>query len=133
MIRKVAPFALFLAAPLSAAGSQPQLNPLQETALQCSALFAIVAGEQARHTPGSAALPALGTRGREYFVLTSARLMDETGMGRDQVRDLMVARVRQTSQRLATSRDASAVMAAGLKPCLALLDAEVPVPGRRPR
>jgi len=121
---------LAIGAAQAAGAGEPRLNLGQETALRCSALFAVVSAEQARNAPGSAALPRLGNRGREYFVLTTARLMDETGMGREQIKGLILARVQETNRRLATARDRGAVFAAGLKPCLTLLDAEVPV---RPR
>lgn len=120
--------------PLAVAGGaktgEPRLSLGQETALRCSALFAVISAEQARNAPAAAALPRLGSRGREYFVRTTARLMDETGMVREQVKVLMTARVRETNRRLAAVRDPRPVFAAGLKPCLVLLDAEVPV---RPR
>lgn len=52
------------------------------TALRCAAAFAIVADGQARGKKDALAYPALDQRGREFFVRSSARVMDDTGMDR---------------------------------------------------
>ncbi len=99
----------------------PRLTLDQETAVRCSVAFAIVASEQASGTPLAAGWPVLGQRGREFFVRTGARLMDETGATRPQVQALFSRsagdlRGSGLAQRLASLRS----------PCLALLDLTVP-------
>jgi hypothetical protein len=51
--------------------------------LRCAAAFAVVANAQASGDASAQQWPALGTRGREFFVRALAQLMDETGLDRD--------------------------------------------------
>lgn len=130
MIRLPLIAALFLAAPLSAAdelASPHHVTLDQEAALRCSAVFAIVSAEQAHKDPVAASLPPLGNRGREYFVRTTARLMDESGATREHVRAMFRSRYDQVRSTLTTARDPVAARRSMLEPCMALLDAEVPV------
>ena len=95
----LAPLALLFVPAMLAAQSAPQPAPQpapppepaaepaplsleSRTALRCSAAFAIVADGQARGNKDALVWPALGERGREFFVRTSARVMDDTGMDR---------------------------------------------------
>lgn len=101
----------------------PTLNLEQETAVRCGAAFAIVASEQARGSVVAAKWPALGDRGREFFVRTGARLMDETGATRPQVQALFAraamnlrADPASLPGRLESLRD----------PCLGLLQLAIP-------
>ena len=131
MTMRLAPLALILALTAPAAAqapraAEPSLSLGQETALRCSAVFGIIAGEQARKAPGANAYPPLGQRGREYFVRNAARLMDETGATREQVAAMMQSRVRQLQSKTANSPDPFAAVKAALTPCLVLLDAELP-------
>jgi hypothetical protein len=71
-----------LAAP-APAQELPRLTIEQQTLVRCSATFALVAGEQAKGNPVALRYPALGERGREYFVRTAARLTDELGVPRE--------------------------------------------------
>ena len=64
------------------------LSPLpadQQGAIRCSAAFALVAERQRQGDEAALVYPPVGERGREFFVRTGARLMDETGMTRDAV------------------------------------------------
>ena len=103
----------------------PKLNLQQEAALRCSAVFALVSGEQVRNAPTSTGLPKLDARAREYFVVTTARLMDETGASRDAVTALTRSRYAQVRDEMAKAKDPVAARRAILTPCLSLLDAEV--------
>lgn len=101
----------------------PGLSLEQETAVRCGAAFAIVSSEQARGSALAAKWPALGTRGREFFVRTGARLMDETGATRPQVQALF-------ARAATTLRADSAALPGKLEtlrtPCLGLLDLAIP-------
>ncbi|MCP5383067.1 MAG: hypothetical protein H6913_00415 [Altererythrobacter sp.] len=77
------------AAPVTA--QAPQLTLEQSAALRCSAAFALVAEGQANGNAEALAFPPLATRGREFFVRTSARIMDETGRTREQVAAMLQA------------------------------------------
>lgn len=92
-----------------------QLSLDQRTALRCAAAFALGAEAQARGDRQAADLPPLATRGREYFVRLSARIMDETGLPRDVI---AAALMDQAQQLVSTGERHSAV-----PPCLVLLDA----------
>lgn len=79
----------------------PEAGPLSlenRTALRCAAAFAIIADGQARGNRKSLAYPALGERGREFFVRTSARVMDDTGMDRDAVAAVLLAQAQGLRQ-----------------------------------
>jgi hypothetical protein len=103
------------AAPVAAqdAPPAPSLTLPQQTALRCSAAFAVVSVLQARGEGSE--FPQLGTRGREFFVRVSAQLMDDTGMTREQVGAALAAQAQQLQDRAALS--------AAMPPCVLLLDA----------
>lgn len=98
-----------------AAERAPALTLDQRTALRCAAAFALGAEAQARGDPQAMDLPPLAERGREYFVRLSAGIMDETGLPRDAVAQVLADEARalvRTGQRHAA-----------VPPCLVLLDA----------
>lgn len=113
--------------PNSAPNSAPRLSLAQEAALRCSATFAKVASDQARKVPGWERYPALGTRGREFFVRTTAQLMDQTGVSRETVVSLLKVRYDELQARAARSRDPVGMVGDAARACLPLLDAEVPL------
>lgn len=122
------------APPPAPAPSPPDLSKLtseHRAALKCSAAFAIVASEQQRGLDSALAWPPLAFRGKEYFVRSSARVMDEAGLTQEQVRDLLVADVAALQQQATRTGDPDGTVNAVMKPCLSLLDAEVP-PLERP-
>ncbi len=82
---------LLLAAMAAPAAGQetPKLTIEQQTLVRCSATFALVAGEQAKGDPAALRYPALGERGREYFVRTAAKLTDDLGVPRETVMGLL--------------------------------------------
>ena len=93
----------------------PELTAQQNTALRCSVAFALVAEGQAKGDAKMAGYPALGERGREFFVRRSAQLMDETGLGRDHVAALLAGEI--------ATLQAGGELAQVMPPCLLLLDA----------
>ena len=98
-----------------AAAAPPPLTPPQAEALRCGVAFALVSRMQGAGGKGAPGWPAMGARGREYFVRVTARLMEDTGASRDTIAAL-------------ASREVPALQAAGAldaaRPgCLPLLDA----------
>src|SRR5688572_16367051 len=101
MIRSpaLAALAMLAAAPLPAQSNSappialPELDADQKARLTCSAVFAIIASDQARGYEGALAYPPLKVRGREYFVRFGAQTMDKTGAGRDSVKMLLEGEV----------------------------------------
>ena len=67
----------------------PKLTIEQQTLVRCSAMFALVAGEQAKGDPVALRYPALGKRGGEYFVRTAAKLIDDLGISRETAMQLL--------------------------------------------
>lgn len=112
---------------LAASSPDPvRLNLGQETALRCSAAFALIAYDQKRGAPGAGDWPVLGQRGSEYFVQTTAALMDQTGATREQVQTMFKARVDALQSESISAPDPKAAVRRVLMPCLTLLDAAVP-------
>lgn len=121
MIRTIALLcALVLAAPAAAQdeaqAAAPKLTLEQETTVRCGTAFAIVAVYQEREADWAMEYPLIDDRGREFFVRSNARLMDELQLGRPDVEALyMVEAVRLRG-------DIEAVQQM-MPACLALFDA----------
>ena len=81
-----------LAAP---AQELPQLSLEQRMLARCSAAFSIVAAGQDNANAEALRYPDVRTSGREFFVRAGARLMDETGMDREQLSALLSAEAQQ--------------------------------------
>lgn len=101
-----------------------------ETAAQCSAAFGVVAAAQERGA-GTARTdyPPLAARGREFFVQTAARMMDEQGLTREEVR----ARLQQEVSKLQPMASNAEFRQQVMVPCLSLLDAAIPSQLPKPR
>lgn len=117
MIRTSAFVAAFLAlAPLAAtAQPAPQLNSDQQTLLRCSAAFALAANMQEHGDKSLGEIPEIRARGQEYFVRAMAQLMDQQGLGRETVRDLLRAEVAALAE--------GGALAQAMPGCLASLEA----------
>lgn len=107
--------ATLLASQNAAAAAPPQLTPPQAQALRCGVVFAMGAGMQAASKPVARGWPALGTKGREYFVRVAALIIDETGASREAIQAMAASQA-------ASLQDDAAVVAA-MPGCLVLLDA----------
>lgn len=84
------------------------------TALRCAAAFAIIANLQ-QQGEAMGDYPPLAERGREFFVRSAARVMDDTGLDRAGVANVLAAE----AQELADADLRAAIMPS----CLLLLDA----------
>ena len=69
------------------------------------------------------AYPALGERGREYFVRAGARLIDELGLTDEQVRALVGQEVQSLQTQSAAASDPAAFVDSIMQPCLVSLEA----------
>ena len=78
-----APAAAF--APSQAPTPVPRLSLDHRMLVRCSAAFAIVATGQQNGNAEALRYPDLAERGREFFVRTSAQVMDEAGLDREQI------------------------------------------------
>lgn len=61
------------------------LSAEQSASLRCGVAFGIVAGGQEAGDERALAFPPMEPRGKEFFVRTLARLMDEKNLTREQV------------------------------------------------
>ncbi|MBT2134892.1 hypothetical protein KK137_11160 [Croceibacterium sp. LX-88] len=113
-----------LAAPAAAQQPpRPALTLEQQMMVRCSAVFAIVAGDQARSVPSARAYPPMAARGKEFFVRSNARLMDELRLSREQVQELMSNEVKALQVRSKEAGNPAAYLDSVMKPCLSALDA----------
>ncbi|MEO6389061.1 MAG: hypothetical protein ABIT16_11890 [Croceibacterium sp.] len=120
--------ALFLAAaslavPAAAQDSPPPISLEQTMLLRCSAMFALVAADQQHQVPSALAYPAMAERGREFFVRSAARLMDERQLTREQIEAALRAEVTGLQQSTARSNDPAGFVDSIMRPCLSVLDA----------
>ncbi len=128
----IAALAALLATPLAAQPAPPvppklpELNAEQKAQLTCSAVFAIVASDQARGEEAALRFPPLKVRGREYFVRFGARTIDQTGASREAVKVLLEGEVERLQTLAAQLGDPQGTLARTITPCLPRLDAEVP-------
>jgi len=124
--RLVAGFAALVSfLPLSPALAQPSVVDLG-TAVRCSAAFGIISAEQQRGIASARAYPPLAVRGREFFVQTGARLMDEQKLSRVQVQSRMKSEVEKLQGEAVASADPAATVKGVMTPCLTLLDLTIP-------
>ena len=129
-----AALAMMAAAPLSAQAVRPpdaslklpELDADQKARMTCSAVFAILASEQARGNGAALAYPPLKVRGREYFVRFGAQTIDRTGASREAVKVLLESEVERLQKLAAATGDPQGTLARTIAPCLPRLDAEVP-------
>ena len=111
-------FALAAPLPVPAAAQVPEAPELSlehQMLVRCSAVFAVVAHRQTMGEEWALAYPAMGERGREFFVRASARVIDEAGLERAQVSTALAAE----AQALRAQEDIQRVMPA----CLSALEA----------
>ena len=85
MLRSILAIAALLSPLALSAQEVPRVDLDQRMLLRCSATFAIVADRQQRGEGWALAYPAMAEVGREFFVRASAKVMDDTGMTREQV------------------------------------------------
>ncbi|MDE2596082.1 MAG: hypothetical protein KGL44_04295 [Sphingomonadales bacterium] len=118
---RLAPLALLFLPALAAAQAPvpDRLSGEQRLALHCGAVFAIAA-RAPQAAPGQAA------RGREFFVRTAARIMDETGMTREEIRAAAMADAATTLAALPPEPARAPALARQIDGCLPLLDTVVP-------
>ncbi len=128
----IAALAALLTTPLAAQPTPPgllklpELNADQKAQLTCSAVFAIVASDQARGEEAALRFPPLKVRGREYFVRFGAKTIDQTGASREAVKALLEGEVERLQKLAAAMGDPQGTLSRTITPCLPRLNAEVP-------
>ena len=74
----------------AAAADLPELTLEQSSSLRCSVVFGLVHRAQRSGDEAAAAYPVMAERGQEFFVRTTAQLMDELGTSREAIMGLMM-------------------------------------------
>lgn len=117
MIRHLFALALLIASPSLAAQEQsaplPQLSLEHRMLLRCSAAFSIVSFGQDNGNAEALAWPDLSERGKQFFLRSTAQVMDEAGLDRKQISAALSAEAQSLL-------DAD-MLARVMPPCLALL------------
>lgn len=92
MIRSLLALAMLATPTLATAQvAAPQLGVEHRMLVRCSAAFALVSFGQDNGNAEALAYPAMGERGREFFVRASAQVMDEAGLDREQIQAALTA------------------------------------------
>jgi len=100
MIQSLLAATLFMVSAQSTQSERPQPSAEQLTQehsalLRCSAAFALVSYGQANGEAAANAWPEIDPRGREFFVRALAKIIDDTGLTRDQVAQLAEAKAQR--------------------------------------
>lgn len=104
------------------AATPTELTDIQQRDLRCAAAIAIVASEQERGVESALDYPPLAERGKRYFADVGERVMQETGMTREQVREVLEQDVEQLQREAVESADPRGTVEAVMGPCLELLE-----------
>ncbi len=99
----------------AAPATAPVLSQENRALLRCAAAFAVVANGQVNGEAAAQQWPDLGARGREFFVLTMAQLMDASGLDRAGITRLATLE----AQALVSADEVRKIMPS----CLLMLDA----------
>lgn len=121
---RLAPLAALVAASALPARAESPVADL-DTAVRCGALFGIIHSEQKRGVASALEYPPLETRGKEFFVRTAARLMDERHLTREEVGARFKAETEKLQSEVIAASDPAATAATIAAPCFTLLDATV--------
>ncbi|OYW45928.1 MAG: hypothetical protein B7Z08_04715 [Sphingomonadales bacterium 32-68-7] len=115
MIARLLPIAALLAAVPASAQAPAALSLEQRMLLRCSAAFALVANRQAAGDAEALGYRVAADKAREFFVRSSAQVMDEAGLDRPAI----AAALQREAQDLLRPGALAAIM----PPCLAALNA----------
>ncbi len=125
--------ALTLMSPLAAfaqAASTPAALPDLDGQVRCAALFALIAAQQTSKVAGADRFPPLAERGRDFFVSTGLRLIDERKMAPEQMQPYFMAQIAVIRTDHARAADPARQVDAEMSGCLKLLEQTPPPPPR---
>lgn len=128
---------------LAAAAALTLLNPLAAVAqtegkvgalpdldaqVRCSALFALVAAQQNSKAPGSDRFPSLQVLGRNFFISTGLRLIEERKMPPEQMQPFYMAQIEVIRADHAKAADPARALDAEMAGCLKMAESVPPPP-----
>ena len=118
----IKPAAIVLAVALSAipawsSAAAPQLPPL-EAQVHCALVFGKIAREQSQKVPRSERFPVMAGPGREFFVITGARALDEKAVTIQTIEAYYMSRFAALQDSLARSPDPAVALEREYAQCL---------------
>ena len=118
----IKPAAILLAAALSAmpawsSAAAPKL-PALEAQVHCALVFGKVAREQSQKVPRSERFPAMAGPGREFFVVTGARALDEKAVTLETIEAYYMGRFAVLEASLAKAADPAVALDREYAQCL---------------
>lgn len=126
MLRWIA-LALFVT-PVPVLAASAPLSAVQQERIRCVAVLAIMANEQQRGIGGWENYPSLAMRGAKFSDRVTEDLVKEKVRSRDGAREEVLAQVATLQAEATASADPSAMLREKARPCIAMLNAEVPPP-----
>ena len=118
----IKPVAILLAAALCAvpalsSAAAPQLPEL-EAQVHCALVFGQIAREQSQKLPRADRFPVMAGPGREFFVITGARALDEKAVTLETIEAYYMSRFALLQGSLAKSADPAAALDREFAQCL---------------
>lgn len=117
--------AAFIGTAASAAPATPKLPPLEDQ-VHCALVFAEVTRQQSHSEPGADRFPAMAKPGREFFVRTGARTLDEKAATLETIEGYFLTRLNPFKDGLAKSADPAAALDREYAACLPQFAAVAP-------
>lgn len=111
-----------LAATAPAAATPPP-QPQVEQQVRCSIVFALVAQQQARKTPGADRFAPMAEPGRAFFVATGLRVIEQQVITQAALQEFYITRVAKVQADLAAAPQPAAALDREMAQCLPLLAA----------
>lgn len=101
--------------------------PDLDAQVRCSALFAIVAADQKVKKPGADRFPNMEGIGRDFFISTGLRLIEERKLPPESLKDFYMARIGVIKSDHAKTADPARAMDTDMAACLKMAE-QVPPP-----
>ena len=114
-----------LAATTPTAATPP---PQVEQQVRCSIVFALVAQQQARKTPGADRFAPMAEPGKAFFVATGLRVIEQQVVTQAALQDYYITRVAKVQADLAAAPQPAAALDREMAQCLPLLAAAPTAP-----
>ena len=118
----IKPAAILLAAALGAvpawSGAAAPLLPPLEAQVHCALVFGKIAREQSQKVPRSDRFPAMAGPGREFFVVTGARALDEQAVTLQTIEAYYMSRFTALQDSLTKSANPAAALDREYAECL---------------
>lgn len=119
--------------PAMAAAASPAALPDLDSQIECSVVFAMVAGMQDEKDPNFDHFPLMDAPGMAFFEATLGRVMKERGYSQDKAFDYMMTKGRDAVSKFTSSSDPVAMVDERMDACLPMFDVIAPEAAPKPR